>query len=205
MSSLNVFHVDGILYRFLDKVMSFLFLNILWLISCLPIVTIFPATTAMFGVIRKWHREEDVMLLKQFFKLFKENFRQSFLVGIVWLGVAFVLYFNILASFHMPQLMKLSMLAIFFSFSLLFIITSIFICPVMVHYDMNMIELMKNVLLIAVTNLKVSLLVGITFFIAVLVTYIMPITLVIIWSFIAYCIYSLCNRTFQEIEAAIPV
>src|SRR5699024_696633 len=140
---------------------SFLFLNILWLVLCLPVVTIFPATTAMFGVIRKWHNEEDVMIFKHFFKLFKENFRQSFLIGIIWFGIAFVLYFNILASLHMPQLMRLSMLAIFFSFSLLFIITSIFIFPVMVHYDMNMIELMKNVLFIAVTKLKNSLLVGI--------------------------------------------
>ena len=205
MGALNVFQVDGMLYRLLDRITSFLFLNILWLVLCLPVVTIFPATTAMFGVIRKWHNEEDVMIFKHFFKLFKENFRQSFLIGIIWFGIAFVLYFNILASLHMPQLMRLSMLAIFFSFSLLFIITSIFICPVMVHYDMNMIELMKNVLFIAVTKLKNSLLVGITFCIAVLVTYIMPITIVIIWSFVAYCIYSLCNRTFQEIEAAITV
>ena len=55
-------------------------LNLIWLICCIPIITIGPATTSMYCVARKMAEGEWPAVLKSFFKAFKDNFKQSLLV-----------------------------------------------------------------------------------------------------------------------------
>ncbi|WP_084040568.1 DUF624 domain-containing protein [Gracilibacillus boraciitolerans] len=66
---------ENIFFRILDIFAHFVLLNALWIICCVPIVTIFPSTTALFGVVRKWHTDgHDVGCIRLFFSLFRENF-----------------------------------------------------------------------------------------------------------------------------------
>lgn len=62
-------------------------LNLLFLLCCIPIVTIGPAITAMYYVTMKMVRNEEAYIARSFFKSFKENFKQG--LGI-WL-IALVL------------------------------------------------------------------------------------------------------------------
>lgn len=72
--------------NFMRNAYDLLVMNWLWLLCSLPVVTVGPATVAMYTVIQKLIREEPVSLVKDFFKAFKEEFRKSvamgFLVGI---------------------------------------------------------------------------------------------------------------------------
>ena len=45
---MKIFNQDGFLWRSLDVVADVLFLSLLWLICCLPVVTIGAATTALY-------------------------------------------------------------------------------------------------------------------------------------------------------------
>jgi uncharacterized membrane protein YesL len=72
---------DGIVYRVCSWVYNFILLNILYIFSCILIVTAFPATAALFGVARQWVKGKDVNVFKQYKELFKENLKQS-----VWIG-----------------------------------------------------------------------------------------------------------------------
>jgi uncharacterized membrane protein YesL len=77
------------LYRAVELVTNFLWLNLLWLVACLPIFTIFPATAAMFAVVREWVKKREPGITRAFFSFFKADFKQSFWIGILWtsLGV----------------------------------------------------------------------------------------------------------------------
>jgi uncharacterized membrane protein YesL len=44
------------IYRLLEVFTYLVYLNLLWLVCCLPAITIAPSTTAMFGVVRGWIR-----------------------------------------------------------------------------------------------------------------------------------------------------
>src|SRR5699024_4884072 len=84
---------DNVFFRILDIFAHFVLLNALWVICCIPIVTIFPATTALFGVVRKWHIDgTDAGGIGLFFSLFKSNFKKSFLIGLMWLLAGSILY-----------------------------------------------------------------------------------------------------------------
>src|SRR5207248_1417587 len=83
--------MDGKLYRTMEFIMNAFILNLLWLVVCLPILTIFPATTALFAVVREWQKQKDIQVFSAFFRHFKVNFKQSFFLGILWLAFTFLL------------------------------------------------------------------------------------------------------------------
>src|SRR5699024_2076240 len=87
---------DNIFFRILDIFAHFVLLNILWFILCIPIITIFPATTALYAVVRKWVTEgTDAGVFQIFFVSFKANFKKSFIIGLFWLLAGLILYFDL--------------------------------------------------------------------------------------------------------------
>lgn len=60
----------GRAHRLLEVFINLLLLNLLWLLACLPVLTIYPATAAMFGVVRIWVRQGDQGIVRPFFSSF---------------------------------------------------------------------------------------------------------------------------------------
>src|SRR5215208_5302290 len=85
--------LDTRIYRWLETATDFFLLNLLWLVACLPVVTIFPSTAAMFGVVRGWVRGKDGSLTRTFITRCGENLGLSLLGRAIWtvFGVAAVL------------------------------------------------------------------------------------------------------------------
>ena len=125
--------------------------------ATLPILAIwapftwFPATTAMFAVARKWVTgEEDVPLLKTFFRGYKENYLQSMLGGIF-----FVLIFVIIAVNYsdLKQGGSLRVLAVLFiAFTVIMIIALFNFFSILVHLHMKIFQIVKNAILITIGN-----------------------------------------------------
>lgn len=197
---MNFFSIDSGFYRVLEKFTNFFLLNLLWVLLCLPIITIFPATAAMYGVVRQWIRKNDSSVFRSFFTLFKENFLQSFVIGIVWFILAFMFYFNFTITMQMsgiPRVLMVSSLILIFIF---FAMTSIYLFPVMVHYKVRFVSLIKNSFLFSVSQLWITILCGIILLLTALISFIIPISSIIVWSISVYLIYRLCNRSFSKVE-----
>jgi hypothetical protein len=45
---------DGKIMRTLEVVGNYCLLNLLWIVFSLPVITVFPATVAMFGIMKEW-------------------------------------------------------------------------------------------------------------------------------------------------------
>ena len=61
--------------RFFHDLFDLLLVNCLWLMCCLPVVTIGPATCGMYAVTLKLAREEPVNPLKDFLRGLRDNFK----------------------------------------------------------------------------------------------------------------------------------
>src|SRR4051812_36547498 len=90
--------LDSRLYRVAETATNFLLLNLLWLVVSLPVLTIFPATTALFGVLRAWEEREGAGVAAPFFATFREKLWQSLIIGFVWAAIGGVLAVDFLAS-----------------------------------------------------------------------------------------------------------
>ncbi|MBQ3529036.1 MAG: YesL family protein [Oscillospiraceae bacterium] len=85
------FDIDSPIMVALSRLADMFFLSVLWLVCCLPIITIGPSTAAMYYVALKWARKEDVKLSTAFFDAFKKNFKQGVALNLIFLVVGTVL------------------------------------------------------------------------------------------------------------------
>lgn len=74
---MNVLSEDSIFGQIFGFLGNMTALNILWLVTSLPIVTIGASTTAMYYTALKLHKDKDVTVWKAFFHSFRQNFMQA--------------------------------------------------------------------------------------------------------------------------------
>ena len=84
-------NLDSPLMQGLGKMADLMWLNVLTLICCLPIVTIGASLTAMNYMALKIARNEECYITRGFFKSFKENFRQATVIWLIFLVVILIL------------------------------------------------------------------------------------------------------------------
>ena len=84
-------HPDGTFARYGAKLWDIMWLNILTVVSSLPVFTAGAAMTAMHYVLLKIFRDEEGAITAMFFKAFRENFKQSTIIGVLFAVVAYLL------------------------------------------------------------------------------------------------------------------
>ena len=68
--------------RFFHDLFDLMLVNWLWMMCCLPVVTVGPATCGMYAVTLKLARRESVNPVKEFFRGFKTNFKSGLILGL---------------------------------------------------------------------------------------------------------------------------
>ena len=61
------------------KFWNLILINLLFVVSCIPIVTIGPATAGVTKLLRNYAREEHAFIWGDFIETAKKNFKQAFL------------------------------------------------------------------------------------------------------------------------------
>ena len=101
------------------------------------VVTIGASTTAMYYVTLKLVRDEDGYTFRSFFKSFKENFKQSTIIWLIFLVAGIVLgvdVFFFLRVFNGSQNVRTIMLAIFMAMSFLYFAMFTFVFPLQARF-----------------------------------------------------------------------
>ncbi len=187
-------------YVILEKISNFFLLNILWIFMCLPIVTFFPATTAMFGVLREWAMKKENGVFRPYFRYFKENFKSSFLVGIVWILVVTILYIDFQLISQFSATISTIFISLLFVLGIIVAFMTIYLFPVMVHYKLSFKGILKNSFFISMMYFPTTILS--ILIIASMYTFFVffPVSFLIIFSTGSYLIFLLCYRSFKKIE-----
>ncbi|MBR1638167.1 MAG: YesL family protein [Treponema sp.] len=86
---MGLFNMNSGFWRFVNRALDVLLLNLLWIVFSLPVITIGASTCAAFYVTMKMVDEEEGYVARMFVKAFKENFKQGTLM---WLFTAPCIY-----------------------------------------------------------------------------------------------------------------
>ena len=84
----RLFNMDNKFFTVMGRVADLIMLNVVFLICCLPIVTIGASLTALHYVTLKMTRNEESYIIRSFFKSFKQNFKQATVINLIMLAVA---------------------------------------------------------------------------------------------------------------------
>jgi uncharacterized membrane protein YesL len=123
--------------------------NIIFLAIVAPF-TLFPATSAMFSVARKWVLgDTDVPLLKTFFRNYKQNYVQAMIGGIFYALLFAVLIIDF--QVYLKQMTGFQLIAyLFIALMLLLLISLLHFFSLLSHFHMKTIQLLKNALILTI-------------------------------------------------------
>ena len=83
----KIFSPDGLLWRVLNTLTDVFALSVIWLFCCLPVVTIGPATTALYDSVVRCIRYQEAGPYKRFFRTFRADLGVSIFSTILWIAV----------------------------------------------------------------------------------------------------------------------
>lgn len=163
--------IDGPVMQFITKIVYSVWLNILWMLCCLPIVTVGASTTALFYVALKIAKNEEGNITRAFFHSFRENFRQATLVWLILLGAGVILGIDGYIFYHMrfESVLWTFGTAIFMVVLAAYAIILMYIFPLMARFENTLWAMLKNSLMIGMRFLLCTVLMALVYFIMVLV------------------------------------
>ena len=151
------FNPDNPIMEFIAKVVDLVILNLIFIFSCVPIITIGASTSALSYVTFKMVRGEDPYIWRNFWKSFRQNFKQGTLVWIfsilifIFLGMDFYIINSQNTSlFAVVRILLWIVCAVALSVFL-------YVFPVISHFVCTTKQALKNALLMTFGHLPYTL------------------------------------------------
>lgn len=198
------FNPDSPFFEFMNSLAAFIGLNVLFLITCLPVVTIGPALCALYTVTLKEARKESGYIFSTYLKAFRRNFPQSAAAFLIQLVLALIFGFS--AVFWGEQNTVFGNLCLFLMTLLLVVLSLSFLYtfPLLARFQNSLKQTLKNSIAIAIGNPKITL--GLLAICAIFILACIAIPqakvfmLLLGFSFWAYCNSLLLTHIFSSYE-----
>ncbi len=201
---MKLFDLDSKFMHFMNKFADLMWLNILTLIFCIPLVTVGASVTAMHRVLLAIYRDEESYITRSFWKSFKQNFKQSTIIWLIYLAVIILLISDFLLIYkggmEVHAFIKYALIFVAvltaFSFFWVFVLQS--------RYENKVWQTIKNSLVVGTSHFFYSIMMMILSIIPLVVVYLfnIGIPLVIAFGFTAPGILMtmLYSRVFDRME-----
>ena len=201
---MNIFNLDSPVMQALGKVADLMWLNILTMICCIPIITIGPSLTAMHYMALKIVRNEECYITRGFFKSFKENFFQGMIIGVLTLFITLLLVGDIVLLRN-PELgfgkflqIMITIIAVLFTFTVLYVYL------VLAKFANTTWRTIKNAFLMSIMQFPKTLLMIVIWALPLLLLWISGRTVPIVFLFglsgPAWLCAHLYNKFFRKLE-----
>lgn len=90
----QIFNPNNFFFRWCGKIFDTVLLSVLWIFLCLPVVTMGPATAALYYTSVKCLRRDEGEPYRNFFHAFKENFKVGAISGVIVAALLGVLWLS---------------------------------------------------------------------------------------------------------------
>ena len=155
----KLFDLNNPFFAFLGKLADLVILSFLWFLCSIPVITIGPATSALYYVALKLARKEEVQVTSCFFKGFKENLKQGIAYSFIFviLGVAGV--FDYLIALGMPGTAGTVCSGIFFALGIWLLCTAYYTFPLQAQFYNTIKQTLINAMILAARKFPMTVLV----------------------------------------------
>lgn len=154
----KIFDYENKFFQALEGIANIVILNFLFIICCIPVVTIGASVTATYSVSMSIVEDREPYIFKEFFKKFKENFKQS---TIVWIILAFIGVF-IAVDFYICGLLSSGIVSVILKFILTLVsvilgFVVIYVFPLISKFENSVKNTLVNAILISIQNLPYTI------------------------------------------------
>ncbi|MBE5968313.1 MAG: DUF624 domain-containing protein [Lachnospiraceae bacterium] len=196
----NLFNLDNGFFVALGKLCDILMLSIVWVLLCIPIVTIGPANTALYYATVKSIRRDRGYMFREFFKSFKLNFKRGAITGVIFTFFTLFLGFDIFWSWTNMSIVKHSsvFLGIFIALFVMIACFSIYVYPILSRFDMTVKQLIKAAVFMSIRHLPSTIIMLLIIAASAIGVFFIPILVCIIPAGATLLISLLMERIFKK-------
>lgn len=133
----KIFGPDTVFFRGMNQVGNVIAVTLMWLVGCIPIVTIGTSTTAMYYTMVKSVRHGEGYVTKEFLGAYKRNLKNGILLTLVFLLLTGVLAVD---RIYVDQAQTQTAAAMSLGYTLLILVAAglfLYIWPVMSRFTMG--------------------------------------------------------------------
>ena len=142
----KIFDMDNPFMQALSVAADLIALNILALLCCLPVIPAGAGLTAMNDLTIHMARQEEAYIVKPFFRSFRDNWKQSTLLWLIFLAAAAILYFDYHAAAVYAPLLRYVIAAI----GILLLALAMYVFALQARYENTLGGTLKNAVSLAI-------------------------------------------------------
>ena len=203
------FDTDNFLMRFCEKVLDIVTVNLLFVVSCLPIVTIGVAKISLYQTIFEVKSSRRVPVFKTYIRAFKQNLKLGLQLGLLELGIFLISVVDLSLFWGQTglgfQLIKAICLGILIFLTLVMLASY----PIAARYDLTWKEALQKGLLLVSFNFVWFFLMLAIILLIIMLLYLSGFTLVLggsaflLFGFglLAFCQAGLMEKLFAKYQA----
>ena len=173
------FDTDNFLMRFSEKVLDIVTVNLLFVVSCLPIVTIGIAKISLYQTIFEIKKSRRVPVFKTYIRAFKQNLKLGLQLGLLELGIVLISVLDLYLFWGQEglafQLLKVICLGILIFLTLVMLASY----PIAARYELAWKEILQKGLLLVSFNFPWFFLMLAILFLIAMVLYLSAFTLLL--------------------------
>ena len=173
------FDTDNVLMRFSEKVLDIVTANLLFVVSCLPIVTIGVAKISLYQTMFEIKKSRRVPVFKIYIRAFKQNLRLGLQLGLLELGIVLISLLDLYLFWGQAGLAFQVLKAICLGILIFLTLVMLASYPIAARYELTWKEVLQKGLLLVSFNFPWFFLMLAILFLIVMVLYVSGFTLVL--------------------------
>ncbi|MBQ8826047.1 MAG: DUF624 domain-containing protein [Oscillospiraceae bacterium] len=156
---MKIFSAENPVFAFISRIGDMFLLSFFWIITSLPIFTIGASTTAAYDCAFKILRARDTNVFKDYFRSFKNNFKQATALFMIMLPIGIVIavdlyYWAQKAEGDMAFIMN----AVSIGIAVMYLMTLLYVFPVQSIFENPVKKTLSTAFFMSIQNLPTSLL-----------------------------------------------
>lgn len=200
---MNSKHLNPVL-DIINTLCNFIVLNLVFLLTCIPIITIGTALSSLYYVTLKEARGEYGYLVRTYIKEFIRNLKYGTLAFLILFVIGNILFFNIFFWNTLETIPSMIITGLLLVAGIVYVLIFTYTFPLIGRFENTTRQSLKNALAIALSNAKATLALIIIDAIAIFFCmFLEPMKLLMVlfgFAFIAYCHSFILNKVFEPFE-----
>lgn len=198
----KVFNIDGPVYSFFSKIADICILNLLWILTSIPLFTIGAATTALIRTMMKVVINHEGNLMSVYFSSFKANFKKSTIIWIIMAVIGALLVLDIYFWSDVEGTISLVIASLTIAIMIPYFMILLYVFALQGFFENSIKNTFKNSLLMAFKHfaqtLQLAFIIGFGYYVNHTIALINLITLIFGIGFIGFIAAKIYSKVFSH-------
>ncbi len=146
----SLFNPDNPVLSTISKIVDLIALSVIWALCCIPVVTVGPACCGLYYSIAKCIRRERGTAIREFFRGFRENFKQAFVINLVLIAFSVMMFLTDITTLvnilNTRKLVADLAVVLFVAKAALILCFACWVYPLMTRFSMGIFKLAETAL-----------------------------------------------------------